>query len=514
MSALQQVHVRVNDAATGKPTPCRVRFTDEAGNYYPPHGRVWDVSPNVGIDVGGSLCLSTADRYPHQKWAYIDGSCEIELPTGLIDIHITKGPEYLPLHQQLQLHAGKLAWRLTLERWSHLRQHDWYPGDVGAHYLSPPAALLEGAAEDLAVVNVLAFETGKSDYDDQEQCQGTRFVYANLLEFSGQKPALENEDCMVVVNTLNTHPQLGALALLNCHRIVYPLSMGWRQERHNLTLADWCDQCHRKRGLVVWMCPLWQSKQELCGEALADTVLGKVDAFEINRFALEAQDFADCRLWYDLLSSGFRTTLVGASSKISNQVPLGCVRTYARLQENQPLSYAHWIEAVRSGRTFVTSGPLLLFTANDQDSGAVVQIASGQPVKIRAEARSLTPFDHLEIVANGEVVALQAASGDPATARLEAEIPMPQGGWVAARCVGKTWVAGNHGGQHVGAHSSAVYVEVDGRPASVDAGAVQRLRGHVEKVLKWVDEVREPWVDRQRLRKVFEDAVQVLQQRV
>ena len=49
MSAkLQTVHVRVSDVATGQPTPCRVRFTDEGGVYHAPLGRLEILSRSGG----------------------------------------------------------------------------------------------------------------------------------------------------------------------------------------------------------------------------------------------------------------------------------------------------------------------------------------------------------------------------------------------------------------------------------------------------------------------------------
>src|SRR5262249_151094 len=74
--------------------------------------------------------------------------------------------------------------------------------------LPPPAAVLEGAAEGLDIVNVLADDT------------------PDLLAFSGGVPALEAHGCRAVVNTLNSHPVLGSLALLDSHRVVYPLRFG------------------------------------------------------------------------------------------------------------------------------------------------------------------------------------------------------------------------------------------------------------------------------------------------
>src|SRR5207247_9825251 len=89
-------------------------------------------------------------------YAYIDGQCEIRLPAGALLIEISKGPEYQPLRREITLGAGQMALRLAIERWINLREQGWYAGDTRAEFMTPHATLLEAAAEDLSVVNLLA----------------------------------------------------------------------------------------------------------------------------------------------------------------------------------------------------------------------------------------------------------------------------------------------------------------------------------------------------------------------
>ena len=65
MSDRLPVHIRVNDTATGQPTPVRIRF-EAQGRSFAPFGRL-DVFPTAsGVDVGGHLQLGS------QKFYYID----------------------------------------------------------------------------------------------------------------------------------------------------------------------------------------------------------------------------------------------------------------------------------------------------------------------------------------------------------------------------------------------------------------------------------------------------------
>src|SRR6266446_5523749 len=121
---LHTVHVRVNDAATGEPTSVRIQFTDEKGNYYAPFGRLTEINGELGFDVGGNLLLEG------KRFAYIDGTCEIQLPAERIFIEVHKGPEYEFLTHDEALAPGKMAIRLEIRRWSDLRQERWYSGDT------------------------------------------------------------------------------------------------------------------------------------------------------------------------------------------------------------------------------------------------------------------------------------------------------------------------------------------------------------------------------------------------
>ena len=248
---------------------------------------------------------------------------------------------------------------LPIERWSDVRKQGWYSGDARVHFMSPDAGLLEGQAEDVAIVNLLAMETEVKDSFGKSFC-----AIPSIVSFSGQSFAREVPKCGVAVNTQNVHPELGSLGLLHCHRIVYPLTFGGPNGKDDWTLHDWCDQCHRKKGLVVWTNPQHQTAAFLYGEPLADLILGKVDAFEATFW--EDSPFDVLADYYRLLEAELVVPLIGASGKDSNGLPLGQMRTYAQLPRGQDFTYSNWIEAVRAGRTFVSNGPILNFMINGE----------------------------------------------------------------------------------------------------------------------------------------------------
>src|SRR4051794_41031890 len=106
------VHVRINDGRTGKPTAARLRITDAEGGYRPPLGRLARFRTGPGEDVGGQVLLGG------KEWAHVDGAFEVPLPPGLVTIEIAKGPEYVPVRRQVALAPGQMALRFALERWT------------------------------------------------------------------------------------------------------------------------------------------------------------------------------------------------------------------------------------------------------------------------------------------------------------------------------------------------------------------------------------------------------------
>jgi hypothetical protein len=437
------IHLRITDAATKKPLPVRLRITDAAGNYYAPLGRLAVFACGTGEDVGGNL------RLGKDNFAYIDGSCEIVLPAGVpLRIQAFHGFERIPLDETVTLGPGQMALRFEMPVWRGSMHdgmaHPWTRIDTRCHFLDPHAALLEAAAEDVDVVNVLAHVHYFLARDGN-----TYPAVPNITAFSGQTPALAAHERQVFVSTFNTHPMLGKLGLLNCHRVVYPLAFGGAEGSDDWSLCDWADQCHRKGGMVVW-CDAFRDGL-LGGEALVALILGKVDAIEFDADP-KRRPFLP---WvYHLWNAGFRVPLVGASGKDSNRVPVGAVRTYS------PPPGAR-------GARFLTNGPLIEFIA---------ELGS-----YKLDVKSVVPFHKTEVIANGEVISNNESTqlqGTYCASHWDQQCPVTSG-WFAARVVGGPSVL--YSEMPVFAHTSPVFV---GEPVPQPA-ALAALRQCVEQTREW-----------------------------
>ncbi|AWM39383.1 hypothetical protein GobsT_23010 [Gemmata obscuriglobus] len=444
------VHLRVTDAATTRPLPVRVRVSGPDGAQYAPLGFSPQFPGGRNEAVGGQL------RVGRERWFYVGGACEVPLPAGVpLQIQAAKGPEWVPLDETVTLGAGQISLRFALSRWADTRPDGWATVDTRCHFLPPHAALLEARAEDLDVANLLAVPFPLLALD-----ANTYATAPNMLAFSGQSPALVGDGCAVYVNTFNTHPVLGKVALLNSHRPVLPLTFGG-EESDDWGVCDWADQCHRKGGLVVWADAFETAGGVSGGEALVAAVLGKVDAIEV----VQKPGRSPLLPWvYRLWDAGVRVPLVGASAKDSNAVRLGVTRTYARVSGVQPSDDApsvsqqeregekasSWLEAVRRGRTFVTAGPLLDLVLDDSCA------------TVTARAHPSAP--RVELVANGAVI----AAGDGSAAAT-----LGEPGWVAARVTGASGFA----------HTSPIAF---GSPAR-KSEAVSALVALIEQTRDWVE---------------------------
>jgi hypothetical protein len=163
-------------------------------------------------------------------------------------------------------------------------------------------------------------------------------------------------------------------------------------------------------------------------------------------------------------------------------VPLGYGRTYAKLEG--PLSEAGYLNAIRGGRTFATNGPMLILTANGLDSGAEIRYSTSgdEPVWIKADLRSIQRIDSLELLYNGKVIKRVALEEETPSPVLRESIALGlkplRSGWVAARATFRS-----PDGHLRQAHTSPVYVTVDGKPTASKVDA--------EYMIRWIDRLLE-----------------------
>jgi hypothetical protein len=487
------LHCRVVDSATKRPTPARLAFRSKDGRYIPPYGHRTEINDAWFQDYGADVKLMDA------SFAYVDGTFQVELPVGDVYLEMTKGFEYEAVRKKLKIEPGQRELHLEVSRHADLRSRGWVAADTHVHFLPPSTAILEGQAEGLNLINLLAAQWGD--------------LFTNVGELSHGALTSHDGETMVSVGTENRQHILGHLALLGGHgEPVYPMSAGGPGESYLgdplwNSLADWADACRRREGLVVAAHFPYPA-----AEVAADIVLGKIDAVEL--YPMNTL-FNNLRYhdWYRYLNSGYRLPAVGGTDKMGAYMPVGANRTYVSLGA-EPFSFANWAKAVRKGNTFATTGPLLLFQADGHMPGdEIILRAGGGTIEVRAEATSFVPVHRLEIVFNGGVVTSREEQRGSRRMVLNEKVRVPGPGWLAARCSSRfgpttSWSLG------IAAHTSPVYLRVPGQDLFSPQTATYLLN-LIEGAQTWVQNLATR-PDPERLAqvlRVFEEAREHLQHR-
>lgn len=475
MAETRSVAISIVDADTGLPAAARLHMHGEAGEYLPPKGHQQKVNPYWFEDVYGDFVNGL------NQYAYVPGRCEAELPLGTVYVEINRGYETKTIRRKVEITPETEVLRFELEKVLDWRTKGWVTADTHVHFLSPQTALLEGQAEDVHVVNLLAAQWGE--------------MFSNVADFDGQTTFGSKDfggtgEFLVRVGTENRMQVLGHISLLGYRgHMIHPLSAGGADEAAigdplNTSMADWAARCREQGGLVVM--PHAPNPQ---AERAADIVLGLVDAMEMMTFnphdaQISAYGLAD---WYRYLNIGHRIPLVAGSDKMTAAALLGGIRTYANLR-NEPLTYENWMTAVKRGNTFITVGPLIEFTVNGRAPGSVIDLPTGGgTIDLNWHVASAdVPIELVEVVISGAVVE-QVRPEQVLETKGSASVFVAEPGWIVLRV--RASRTGN--ANDIGAHTSAVQVRVGEQAPFIETDAVAVLE-QIEGTIAYVDTIAPP----------------------
>jgi hypothetical protein len=469
-AADRPVRLRVIDKQTRQPVAVRLHLHGQAGEYLPPRGHHRKVNPSWFEDNYAEF-VNSANQY-----SYVPGECVVDLPIGRVAVEISRGYEIAPIRATVEVTPETDELSFELERTLSWRERGWVTADTHVHFLSPQVALLEGSAEGVNVVNLLASQWGE--------------MFSNVGDFDGRTTFGARDfggdgEFLVRVGTENRMQVLGHISLLGYSgQMIHPLGSGGPSESAigdplDVTMADWAERCIRQGGLVVL--PHAPNPQ---AERVADVVLGLVHAIEMMTFnpynaQVNPYGLAD---WYRFQNLGYQIPLVAGSDKMAASSLLGGIRTYAHLGERD-LTYEHWMEAVRAGNTFVTVGPLIEFSVNGQPAGSRVDLpAGGGSIDVAWTVASVNvPIAQVEIIAGG-LVAEQVNTGNVLSTTGSASLKITDSTWIALR------VRGSYSGREgdIAAHTSSVQIVVDEKSLFVECDAMAVLE-QIEGAIAYVD---------------------------
>jgi hypothetical protein len=304
---------------------------------------------------------------------------------------------------------------------------------------------LEGEAEGVNVVNLLASQWGE--------------LFTNIGDFTGAGE-LSNGEHMVRVGTENRQHLLGHISLLGYDGdMILPLTTDGPDESAlgdpmEMTLTQWAAQCRSQNGLSIL--PHFPNPRAEAAAAIVSELIDGVEVVRLGAPGINPYYLSD---WYRYLNCGYHVAAVGGTDKMSAGTAIGEMRTYALL--DGPLTYRTWKEAVLAGRTFTTSGALVNMKVEGKNIGSTLQLPGAAGITIAWDAASaVIPITSVELVMNGETIDIVKFDGMLGEKNGYFSVNIKDSAWFALRVRGLP--AG--GAEVITAHTSAVFVIIDGKP--------------------------------------------------
>jgi TolB protein len=417
--ATGRVRVRVVDADGGA-IPARVYLSASDGRSYAPDGGFHRV-----IAV-------TETHYFHTR-----GESEVRVPAGRTTIEAMRGYEYSPASVTVDVPTGgSVDAVLRLDRAIDLPSRGWYSGDTHVHDLHQGRFGLthetffdELVAEDLHVTNALI------------HMDGTRLM-GRWSDLTGTPHPLSTPTHILQYGE-EYRGSLGHVAMLGITKYVLPLTGGVNNTAYEQTALDleYFDGAKQQGGLGgyvhPYLNPVEQPRDAANSLIPLDVALGRGDFYDIG--AVYSDEVASAEMYYRFLNAGFRLPATSGTDNFSDvwrDPPPGADRTYVHVDGE--FSFAAWLDGIRAGHTFGSTGPLLFLDVDGRQPGDEIALAANAPAKhrVKAEVVSITPVSKIEIIANGKVAGTLNASKDSLHLVFEGDVSLPRGGWIAARTIG------------------------------------------------------------------------------
>lgn len=523
--SLVKVIGRVTDHQTGALLPARiyVRSLDRPNSSQP---TLPTTKTSPWHFVNSTAPEGTAVRYSVRNWIRADSEehhttisahpFTIDLPPGTYEWTVERGKEYMPEFQQVAVgenDSEPIDLQFKLKRWIDMAAQGWYSGDTHVHrtLADLPNILL---AEDLNVAFPLTQWVTQAFLPPSRGDKST--------EASPPSSLIEIDPTHVIwplnteweIFTINGRQHtLGAVFAIG-HRSPFP--MGAPPVRPIADLA-------RSQGALLDMdkidWPWGMTLPPLLGPSLFELANNHVWRTEFTftqwnsptpawlRPQLAAQSGSE-RDWilytlenyYVLLNCGFQVVPSAGTASGVHPVPLGFSRVYVHLPDG--FTYESWKQGLAAGRSFVTTGPMLLATANGQPPGhhftaetdvsSSASESSAQTLRITGEVLSEQPLSFIEVIQNGVatrtmMAANQRTENGSYRTPFDTTLEFTSSGWATVRC----WEDRPDNRVRF-AHTAAWHVHIKDRPhlprREERDYAIARVQNEIERTSPFVPE--------------------------
>jgi TolB protein len=468
-----KLEVFARDADTGQLTPARFYLNAADGKTYAPETAFHRIAP----------------RAAREDFFHSEGHFVVAVPAGELVVEAVKGSvEYWPALTKVEIKPNATTRvELPLRRLANMNALGWWSGSDHVHMNyggnlrnTPEYMQLEARAEGL---NHVGWKIANKD----NRVFDTDYFQGNPLH------PLSNAQELLSIGEEYRPSWYGHVSFINLTKhLISPFSIGYEGTGVASLYPSNTDMFRlaQNQGAIGGYVHPWSEEPTRASEYRGaqtypvDAALGAFEYLEVLTNADRHRFTA--KVWHRSLNCGFKVTASAGEDSILNlpATPIiGSARLYAYL--GPTLTWAGWVEAVRKGRTFVTNGPLLQFTVNQEMPGGEIRLpATGGSVTVQGKVDSIVPLQTLEVIFNGQVVESIPLSGDRRSATFTKAIPVTRSGWFTLRTAGR-------GVQHPVddaypvAETSPVYVYVGDRPI--------RSKEDAAYFIRWIDDITALW---------------------
>ena len=360
----------------GLPLDCRVKLLDS-------RGRV--------VKIRGALFQS--------GWNLIQSPLKFRGRAGQYTFEATHGPQFAKGRGGFTLDRNSEATDvLRLKRYSDLQEESWLGGDLSV-FIPAEQALPWLPAEDLTMAVAPLDNAALDKQEDKQNEEATREEDRWVETFSYRDsvacPGLVFHHWLPPAEVPEGIPSSRLLVMAKRDSLTEQTAPV-HVEVHTI----W------EREVPIWLASQHVDSIRLLGDFT--TIDGKAPTMEPTldpdpgRFrGVQGPGRLAEYLYWQVLETGLRIPPTAGSGFGKTSSPLGYNRVYAHVPSD---SREDWWQAVREGRSFVTSGPLLRAMVNGQPPGAVFEVPQGNRLQLDFEVNLTVsdPVDYLDVIFNGK----------------------------------------------------------------------------------------------------------------
>ena len=408
---------------------------------------------------------------------YSSGTIELQVPAGEVTVLAARGFSSRPSTVRVSTTAGGVhTANIALTPLWDAAANGWYSGDHHFH-------LNYGGQIDLAPTDLIPAMQGEALDMGTPMLANLHNRFENQDHWSFRK--LGSGSPMIrFAQEVRSH-FLGHVGLLGTSDLFWPWIWGpgyqayGTDDRPNAVPLN---EARRQGGLSLYVHPVSSATpftdaglSSIPVALVADAAHGAIDLLEI--VCLWSNSVGTTELWYRLLNAGFPVMPSGGSdvmTDIYRTMAVGATRVYVRPEG--ALSYDSYMSALKAGRSFVTTGPMIEFSlgapAAAVGPGGIVK--SGRNVPYDVKVHSAVPVDSVVLVINGRTVRSLGVPNAEGHLAATGVVTLPDSGWAGVRVVGPGATQWPSMASMTFAHTAPIWIGARGSTLRADRQAAAR----------------------------------------